>query len=79
MEVTLLDTTDTEAVRAAVRPNTKLIHVETPGNPTTGISDKLPHYPAVYQEGFFRFSVGLEDAEDIIADLQQAMQAAGML
>ena len=225
VEVTLLDTTDTEAVRAAVRPNTKLIHVETPGNPTTGISDidaiadiahkagallsvdatfagpicirplshgadleihsmtkyinghgdslggcvlgrtalidqikelamvnyggilspfnawlvarglstvplrmkqhsavamkvaevlekqhekfldalklvthavslgdietlivyydrnsdKLPHYPAVYQEGFFRFSIGLEDAEDIIADLTQAMQAAGML
>ena len=42
-------------------------------------SDKLPHYPAVYQEGFFRFSIGLEDAEDIIADLTQAMQAAGML
>ena len=39
VEVTLLDTTDTDAVRAAVRPNTKLIHVETPGNPTTGISD----------------------------------------
>ena len=39
VEVTLLDTTDTEAVRAAVRPNTRLIHVETPGNPTTGISD----------------------------------------
>ena len=39
IEVTLLDTTDTEAVRAAVRPNTRLIHVETPGNPTTGISD----------------------------------------
>ena len=39
IEVTLLDTTDTDAVRAAVRPNTKLIHVETPGNPTTGISD----------------------------------------
>ena len=39
VEVTLLDTTDTEAVKAAMRPNTKLIHVETPGNPTTGISD----------------------------------------
>ena len=39
VQVTLLDTTDTEAVRAAVRPNTKLIHVESPGNPTTGISD----------------------------------------
>lgn len=42
-------------------------------------SDKLPHYPTVYQEGFFRFSIGLEDAEDIIVDLTQAMQAAGML
>jgi len=39
IEVTFVDTTDTEAVRAAIRPNTKLIHVETPGNPTTGISD----------------------------------------
>ena len=42
-------------------------------------SDKLPHYPAIYREGFFRFSVGLEDAEDIIADLRQAMEAAGVL
>lgn len=42
-------------------------------------SDKLPHYPAVYHEGFFRFSIGLEEAEDIIADLEQAMKAAGML
>ncbi len=39
IEVTFVDTTDTEAVRAAIRPNTRLIHVETPGNPTTGISD----------------------------------------
>lgn len=42
-------------------------------------SDKLPHYPTVYHEGFFRFSVGLEDAEDVIADLQQAMEKAGVL
>lgn len=39
IEVTFVDSTDTEAVKAAIRPNTKLIHVETPGNPTTGISD----------------------------------------
>lgn len=39
IEVTFVDTTDTEAVRAAIRPNTRLIHVETPGNPTTGLSD----------------------------------------
>ena len=42
-------------------------------------SDKLPHYPPIYREGFFRFSIGLEDAEDIIADLKQAMEKAGLL
>lgn len=41
-------------------------------------SDKLPHYPEIYREGFFRFSVGLEDPEDLIADLQQALDAAGV-
>ena len=42
-------------------------------------SDKLPHYPPIYREGFFRFSIGLEDAEDVIADLKQAMEKAGIL
>jgi len=42
-------------------------------------SDKLPHYPAVYQEGFFRFSIGLEEAEDIIEDLKQAFDACGLI
>ena len=42
-------------------------------------SDKLPHYPPIYREGFFRFSIGLEDAEDIIADLKQATEKAGLL
>ncbi|RFZ80571.1 hypothetical protein DS742_02525 [Lacrimispora amygdalina] len=39
IEVTFVDSTDTEAIRAAIRPNTRLIHIETPGNPTTEISD----------------------------------------
>lgn len=39
VETTIVDTTDLEAVRAAVRPNTKLIHIETPGNPTLAITD----------------------------------------
>lgn len=42
-------------------------------------SDKLPHYPAIYQEGFYRFSVGLEDADDLIDDLQQAFKACGLV
>lgn len=39
VETTLVDTSDLEAVRKAIRPNTKLIHIETPGNPTLTISD----------------------------------------
>lgn len=39
VETTIVDTSDLDAVRAAVRPNTKLIHIETPGNPTLMISD----------------------------------------
>lgn len=42
-------------------------------------SDKLPHYPKIFQEGFFRFSVGLEDAEDLIIDLQQAFVTCKLL
>lgn len=42
-------------------------------------SDKLPHYPTIYREGFFRFSVGLEDAEDVIADLQNAFEICGLV
>lgn len=39
VEVTLVDTSDLEQVRAAIRPATKLLHIETPANPTTICSD----------------------------------------
>ena len=39
IQVTFVDSTDIEAVKRAVKSNTKLIHIETPGNPTTGISN----------------------------------------
>ncbi|MHB1355404.1 MAG: trans-sulfuration enzyme family protein [Anaerolineae bacterium] len=39
IQSTLVDTADLEAVRRAITPQTKLIHVETPANPTTRISD----------------------------------------
>lgn len=35
-------------------------------------------YPEEFHNGFFRFSVGIEDAEDIIADLRQALKAIGL-
>ncbi|MGN1276042.1 MAG: trans-sulfuration enzyme family protein [Floccifex sp.] len=39
VETTIVDTTDIENIKKAIQPNTKLIHIETPGNPTLMISD----------------------------------------
>ncbi len=39
LEHTLVDMTDLEAVRAAIRPSTRLIWIETPSNPMLKISD----------------------------------------
>ncbi len=39
VETTFVDTSDLAAVKAAVKPNTRVIFVETPGNPTLVISD----------------------------------------
>jgi len=39
IEVSLVDTTDLQQVRAALRPNTRLIYAETPANPILCISD----------------------------------------
>jgi methionine-gamma-lyase len=39
IEVTLVDTADLKEIKKALRPNTGLIHIETPGNPTTRVSD----------------------------------------
>ncbi len=39
VECSFVDSSSLEAVRRAVRPNTKMIHIETPGNPTLVVSD----------------------------------------
>lgn len=36
---TFVDTSDLEAINAAIQPNTKMLYVETPANPTIVISD----------------------------------------
>jgi len=48
VETSLVDTANLQEIKAALRPNTKIIHIETPGNPTTRVSDiaeiaKLAH------------------------------------
>jgi cystathionine gamma-synthase len=39
LEVSFVDTTDVAAVRAAIRPRTRLIWTETPSNPTIAVTD----------------------------------------
>ncbi len=39
VEVTFLDTSDLEALKAALRPNTKVVYLETPANPNLKITD----------------------------------------
>jgi len=39
IEVSLVDTSDPAQVRAALRPNTRLVFVETPANPTLRLAD----------------------------------------
>jgi cystathionine beta-lyase/cystathionine gamma-synthase len=36
---TYVDTSDVEAVRAAIRPETRLVHIETPTNPMMAVTD----------------------------------------
>ncbi len=45
VEATFVDVSDHAAITAAIRPNTKLIHVEAVGNPTT----KVAHVAAIAQ------------------------------
>ena len=39
IETTIVDTSDLKAVERALRPNTKVVYVETPGNPTLVVTD----------------------------------------
>jgi len=39
LDFTYVDTSDSELIEKAIKPNTKLIYVETPTNPMLGISD----------------------------------------
>jgi methionine-gamma-lyase len=51
IEVSLVDTSDAEQVRAALRPNTKLIFAETPANPILRISDIAELAEIAHQAG----------------------------
>lgn len=39
VEASFVDTSDPDAIRSALRPNTKMVYIETPANPTMKITD----------------------------------------
>lgn len=39
VETVMVDMTDIDAVKAAITPGTRLVHIETPDNPTNGVTD----------------------------------------
>ena len=41
LELSIVDTSDLDAVAAAIRPNTKLIWLETPTNPALTVTDTV--------------------------------------
>lgn len=46
--------------------------------PQPSYDERINLYPQVFRNGFVRFSVGLEDPDDIINDLDQALISVGL-
>ena len=51
VETVMVDMTDLEAVRKAITPGTKLVHIESPDNPTNGITDIAAIAEIAHQNG----------------------------
>lgn len=51
IETTIVDTSDPQNVADALRPNTKLVHIETPANPTLKVSDIKAIATLVHEHG----------------------------
>ena len=45
--------------------------------PQPSYDERINLYPEKFRKGFIRFSIGLEDPDDIIGDLDQALKASG--
>ena len=46
--------------------------------PQPSYDERMYLYPDVFNPGFLRFSIGLEDPQDIINDLDQALRSVGL-
>ena len=51
VETVMVDMTDLEAVKKAITPGTRLVHIETPDNPTVGVTDIAAIAEICHQNG----------------------------
>lgn len=51
VETVMVDMTDLEAVKSAITPGTRLVHIETPDNPTVGVTDIAAIAEIAHQNG----------------------------
>lgn len=51
VDTVIVDMTDLDAVKRAITPGTKLVHIETPDNPTNGITDIAAIAEIAHQNG----------------------------
>lgn len=51
VETAMVDMTDLEAVKKVISPGTRLVHIETPDNPTNGITDIAAIAEIAHQNG----------------------------
>lgn len=51
VESTWVDTTDLDNLRAAIRPNTRMVYVETPANPTMQVTDVAGAAEIAHRQG----------------------------
>lgn len=51
VETVMVDMTDLDAVKAAITPGTRLVHIETPDNPTVGVTDIAAIAEIAHQNG----------------------------
>ncbi len=52
VDADFVDTSDIEAIKAVIKPNTKLLYIETPANPTIVISDIAACADLAHENGF---------------------------
>ena len=51
VETVMVDMTDLDAVKQAITPGTRLVHIETPDNPTVGVTDIAAIAEIAHQNG----------------------------